>query len=83
MTMIRAYALPGLMRYLVLMMSVMGTAVRAASPAPLTGWAVEQGTDAPGYAIVEPVTTNLNIEPSCWPARRLGPAVGSFRSNYI
>lgn len=77
MTMIRTYAPYRLMRYLVLMMSVMGTAVRAASPAPPTGWAVEQGTDAPGYAIVEPVTTNLNIDTivlACeetWAGRRI------------
>ena len=56
---IRTYRL---MRYLFFMMLIAGTVVRAESPGSLAGWAVEQGTQEPSYAVAEPVTTNLNID---------------------
>ena len=56
---IRTYRL---MRYLFFMMLIAGTVVRAELPGSLAGWAVEQGTEEPSYAVVEPVATNLNID---------------------
>ncbi len=41
---------------------VAGTVVRADPAGRSAGWAVEQGTEDPSYAVVEPVTTNLNID---------------------
>jgi hypothetical protein len=38
------------------------TDVRAERAAGDPGWAIEQGTDQPSYAAVEPLATNLNID---------------------
>ena len=62
MTTIRTYTLSRLLPCLLLMTPVAGTDVHADPAGSLAGWTVEQGTEEPSYAVVEPVTTNLNID---------------------
>ena len=62
MTTIRTCSLSRLLLCLLLMATVAGTVVRADPAGGLAGWAVEQGTEEPSYAVVEPVATNLNID---------------------
>jgi hypothetical protein len=62
MTTIRTYALSCLLPSLLLMTPLARTDVSANQAGSLASWVVEQGTEEPSYAVVEPAATNLNID---------------------
>ena len=62
MTEVRAYKFRFFLSFMLAAACLATTDVRAGRADGGPGWAIEQGTDQPSYAAVEPLATNLNID---------------------
>jgi hypothetical protein len=60
MTCIRTFR--RLLQFLPLVLSIAAVDAWAVGTGASAGWVVEQGTDDPSYAVVEPATTSVNID---------------------
>jgi hypothetical protein len=59
---VRAYKFRFFLSFMLAVACLATTDVRAGRADGGPGWAIEQGTDQPSYAAVEPLATNLNID---------------------
>lgn len=62
MTEVRAHKFRPFLSFMVAAACLGITDVRAGPADRSPGWAIEQGTDRPSYAAVEPLATNLNVD---------------------
>jgi hypothetical protein len=62
MTEVRLHKVRPFLSFMLAAACLATTDVRAEGAAGGPGWAIEQGTDQPSYAAVEPLVTNLNID---------------------
>ena len=62
MAKVLAYGFPAVLAFMLAAAWLAATDLRAEPAAATRGWIIEQETDRPSYAAVEPITTDLNID---------------------